>query len=196
MEKNRATSQLCCQGFEQGCEVETCPARPRPDAVDAFSVLSFHDRDGDRLDIDESMDHEGTAFICTTRQGVLVTAENAPAIAAAILRGAGLDPATTILAQRTPSSNESTESDRPMERNQLTPYDTGEVLEPAIWGGEHGPSLPHLMDRDEYGKVDFDNDGGETVVTVWVQRNCETGAYEVMVRDFSAEGVTILREED
>lgn len=42
----------------------------------------------------------------------------------------------------------------------LTPYDTGERLEPKPWS---------LDEREDYGKVDFDDDCSETVVTLHVE---------------------------
>lgn len=45
----------------------------------------------------------------------------------------------------------------------LTPYDTGERLEPEVWtAGEF---------RDHYGKVDFDTEESSTAVTAWVERD-------------------------
>ncbi len=58
----------------------------------------------------------------------------------------------------------------------LTPYDTGDRLEPKPW---HVQPL-NLPDADEaarYGRVDFDNDSGETVLTAWVERNEDRKGY-------------------
>ena len=45
----------------------------------------------------------------------------------------------------------------------LTPYDTGERLEPEVWpAGEF---------HDHYGKVDFDNEEGATLYTVQIVKN-------------------------
>lgn len=51
----------------------------------------------------------------------------------------------------------------------LTPYDTGERAEPRPWptGGN--------ADRDDFGKVDFDNDESRTLITLWVERRPEGG---------------------
>lgn len=51
----------------------------------------------------------------------------------------------------------------------LTPYDTGARLEPAVW------VLPHVKrptedDLDRYGKVDLNNDEDSTVATVHAER--------------------------
>lgn len=47
---------------------------------------------------------------------------------------------------------------------ELTPYDTGEVLEPKLW-----PATGDDFDR--FGRVDFDNDAGETVFTMQMKRD-------------------------
>jgi hypothetical protein len=44
----------------------------------------------------------------------------------------------------------------------LTPYDRGEVLQPDVWHPENA-SVAHDAD---YGKVDFDTDEGQTLLTV------------------------------
>lgn len=51
----------------------------------------------------------------------------------------------------------------------LTPYDTGAVLEPKGWvdaDGIAGSELRRPAEADDYGKVDFDDDEGNTVTTV------------------------------
>lgn len=56
---------------------------------------------------------------------------------------------------------------------RLTPYDTGERLEPHVWvKGEMARSggLPRRVIRDDYGRVDFENEEGSTVLTVLVER--------------------------
>lgn len=54
----------------------------------------------------------------------------------------------------------------------LTPYDTGERLEPKVWvvGGISGHEYPRLSEPDDYGRVDFDDDAGTTVATVYAKR--------------------------
>ena len=54
----------------------------------------------------------------------------------------------------------------------LTPFDTGERLEPHVWAGAQGGDL---------GKVDFDDDEGRTVVTVYGERSAVDGAYVLRV---------------
>lgn len=49
----------------------------------------------------------------------------------------------------------------------LTPFDTGERLEPHVWAG--------AVDGD-LGKVDFDDDEGRTVATVYGERSGVDGS--------------------
>jgi hypothetical protein len=59
--------------------------------------------------------------------------------------------------------------------SELSPYDTGERCEPKPWiSGDR--RRPAEEDRDRYGKVDFENDSSENVVTVHVERS-EKGEY-------------------
>ncbi len=56
---------------------------------------------------------------------------------------------------------------------RLTPYDTGERLEPHVWvkGEVATPGgLPRSVIRDDYGRLDFENEEGGTVLTVLVER--------------------------
>jgi hypothetical protein len=56
---------------------------------------------------------------------------------------------------------------------ELTPYDTGERLEPAVW-------RPRPEDPDSYGRVDFENDEGATEFTVWFEK--QQGEYVMHVQ--------------
>lgn len=65
-----------------------------------------------------------------------------------------------------------TEPQRPQ---QLTPYDTGSRLEPHPWVRGTGAPMPRetntgLVSPDDFGRVDFDDDEGRTVVTVHIER--------------------------
>lgn len=65
----------------------------------------------------------------------------------------------------------------------LTPYDTGQRLEPHAWvqGQVATPGgLPRQVEVDDYGRVDFDNDEGATVLTAYVERTA-TGGYVLHV---------------
>lgn len=56
--------------------------------------------------------------------------------------------------------------------HQLNPYDTGERLEPHPWvrGDVATPrGLPRRVMVDDYGRVDFDDDEGATVFTVYAE---------------------------
>lgn len=52
---------------------------------------------------------------------------------------------------------------------ELTPYDTGERAQPFTW--------EHDGESDRYGRVDFDNDEGATLATVYVARSETDGRY-------------------
>ena len=54
----------------------------------------------------------------------------------------------------------------------LTPYDTGERLEPQLWPADDDP--------DRYGRVDFDDDEGATIVSAHGER-LPTGDYRLVV---------------
>lgn len=73
----------------------------------------------------------------------------------------------------------------------LTPYDTGKRGEPRPW--EIAPSLfegmspiERELEADRYGKVDFDNDEGGTIATVWIERD-ELGRAVVHVQQLGDE---------
>lgn len=59
----------------------------------------------------------------------------------------------------------------------LTPYDLGQRGEPKVWsllsrGALNKLDMTELHDQmDRYGKVDFEDDEGTSIVTVWVERN-------------------------
>lgn len=46
----------------------------------------------------------------------------------------------------------------------LTPYDTGERAEPKVW------TKGHIENDGDYGKVDFDDDAGGTVATLYIEK--------------------------
>ena len=71
--------------------------------------------------------------------------------------------------------------------SNLTPYDTGKRAEPKPWPTTTVPmsELPPTargMEEDRFGKVDFDDDAGETLFTMWVERN-ERGRHVVHIQD-------------
>jgi hypothetical protein len=51
-----------------------------------------------------------------------------------------------------------------------TPYDTGKRSEPKVW------TKSHIEDDDDYGKVDFENDEGGTLATLYIEKD-EDGTY-------------------
>lgn len=71
---------------------------------------------------------------------------------------------------------------------ELTPYDTGDRLEPHRW--RERPDQP-----EHYGKVDFDDDESATVATVHIEKT-PSGAYRLVIEtDFEFESVTFNGEE-
>lgn len=71
---------------------------------------------------------------------------------------------------------------------ELTPYDTGERLEPQPWTVELG------SDPDRYGKVDFEDDESATIATVHIETT-PAGTYRLVLEsDFDVE-VTINGQE-
>lgn len=59
----------------------------------------------------------------------------------------------------------------------LTPYDTGQRAEPALWQRSRAEVLQVMRhgEAEDIGNVDFDDDGGTTVVTVHVSRDPDGG---------------------
>ncbi|HEY0637952.1 MAG TPA: hypothetical protein VGD67_09920, partial [Pseudonocardiaceae bacterium] len=56
---------------------------------------------------------------------------------------------------------------------QLTPYDTGDRLEPVPWvrDGITGTERPRPSEPDDYGRVDFDNEESASLLGVHVERD-------------------------
>ena len=48
--------------------------------------------------------------------------------------------------------------------SKRTPYDTGKRAEPRPW------TAPHRESDDDYGKVDFEDDAGGTVATLYIEQ--------------------------
>lgn len=83
-----------------------------------------------------------------------------------------------------------------MSSEYLTPYDTGQRAEPKPWrriGGEMvaamGP-IAREMAEDRFGRVDFDDENGESLFTIWVDRN-EQGARVVHIQQLGQTPVAI-----
>lgn len=69
----------------------------------------------------------------------------------------------------------------------LTPYDTGDRLEPKPWGKG--------VEHEHYGKVDFENEESATVATVWIEAT-PIGTYVLrMDTDFEFAQIIINGEE-
>lgn len=71
---------------------------------------------------------------------------------------------------------------------RLTPYDNGTRLEPHVWvrrGDVATPGgLPRRVEENDYGRVDFDDDEGRTVLTLHVERTAE--GYTLHVENLTA----------
>lgn len=75
----------------------------------------------------------------------------------------------------------------------LTPYDTGERLVPKTWvTSTAGLTRDNIND---FGKVDFDNDEGATMATVWIARDA-SGDYTLHVNDLSDRITVVLNDSD
>ena len=74
----------------------------------------------------------------------------------------------------------------------LTPYDTGTRLQPMPWRTQPA-NLPDPEEADRYGRVDFDDDEGATLVTAYVEK---TDSGYVMHIINKPDGLTIRCAED
>ena len=78
---------------------------------------------------------------------------------------------------------------------QLTPYETGARLEPHPWvRGTAAPLMPpdlgsDLVSVDDFGRVDFDDESGRTVVTICVERGA--AGYVVHLSDLVDDSLAI-----
>lgn len=75
----------------------------------------------------------------------------------------------------------------------LTPYDTGARAQPRAW------STPNRerpeAGTDDYGKVDFDDDASQTIVTVWVTRGPD-GGFVVNVQPFGGDKIAVVTHDE
>lgn len=80
----------------------------------------------------------------------------------------------------------------------LTPYDTGVRAEPKLWSTSQLADLSPIersLEEDRYGKVDFDDDGGTSLLTVWVERN-ERGFPVVHIQQLGVDEVAVVIHRD
>ena len=70
---------------------------------------------------------------------------------------------------------------------RLTPYDTGDRLEPHPWPIVHTEPGGSAIDRDHYGYVDLDNDESATVFTIVGKRPDNTGCQPIQPTGHCAE---------
>lgn len=82
---------------------------------------------------------------------------------------------------------------------RLTPYDTGEVLEPKLWQDDRRKVLEAMCQEDtrgDVGKVDFEDDEGSALLTVRVVQR-KDGVRELQVDNWSArERLVVVRNDD
>lgn len=71
----------------------------------------------------------------------------------------------------------------------LTPYDTGERLQPQVWVTPD-PRRPEEHDRDRYGKVDFDDDSSTSILNVWVER--KDGKFTVNIQPMGDDEISVV----
>lgn len=69
-----------------------------------------------------------------------------------------------------------------MTHHELTPYDTGDRLEPQLWP---------TGDADTFGRVDFENDEASTIATAYVARE---GDAHVLHVDNLSEALTVTTD--
>ena len=75
----------------------------------------------------------------------------------------------------------------------LTPYDTGERLEP--FPRVMGRRMPAPQaDPDEFGKVELEDDESKTIMTVWGQRGAD--GYELHVEPAFGEAIPVVQYPD
>lgn len=80
---------------------------------------------------------------------------------------------------------------------ELTPYDTGERLEPHVWvtNGIVVPGgRPRFAEESEFGRVDFDADDGTTILTLHVQR--ADNGYRMVIDQHSEEYVHVVGQNE
>jgi hypothetical protein len=75
-------------------------------------------------------------------------------------------------------------------RPALTPYDTGDRLEPNSWTARNQPKTS----REDYGKVDFDNEEGATALTLHATRNDDGDSYTLHIENVSV-GLAVVGDD-
>ncbi|GAB3252264.1 hypothetical protein [Arthrobacter pigmenti] len=78
----------------------------------------------------------------------------------------------------------------PRSSQPLTPYDTGERLEPHPWvSSPEATDTSREGDSGDYGRVDFDDDEAQTVLTAYVERGPD--GYVLHLQNHQAVPVTV-----
>lgn len=79
-----------------------------------------------------------------------------------------------------------------MSTTYLSPYDTGKRAEPKPWLHESKGAVAEMapiareLAEDQFGRVDFEDNAGETLVTVWIELG-ETGEHVVHIQEHTTE---------
>jgi hypothetical protein len=77
-----------------------------------------------------------------------------------------------------------------MPYNKLTPYDTGEILEPKLWLKEES-QFKGITASAEFGRVDFENDESNTEFTVWFERTDDGYRMHVITHSGTAPQISL-----
>ncbi|MGZ4659676.1 MAG: hypothetical protein ACXVYB_00185 [Arthrobacter sp.] len=72
--------------------------------------------------------------------------------------------------------------------SKRTPYDTGKRSEPKVW------TSAHIEDDDDYGKVDFEDDAGGTLATLYIEQSDDRTTYTL--KGFTNESLKIDIDSD
>lgn len=72
----------------------------------------------------------------------------------------------------------------------LTPYDTGERCEAKPWI-PCGTKVSEVTPAEDFGKVDFEDDAGNTVLNIYVAQD-QPGCYQVHVSPFGDEPLDLV----
>lgn len=86
-----------------------------------------------------------------------------------------------------------------MTQRMLTPYDTGETLEPKLWVASSAGLTSSYDNRPDFGKVDFDDEEGCSRFRVQIVRNDPLPAtgeeYTIRIVNYTGDPY-ILQEEE
>lgn len=72
---------------------------------------------------------------------------------------------------------------------ELTPYDTGDRCEAKTWL-PYGTTVTEATPAENFGKVDFENDAGETVAVAYLARGADS-KYELHIENLGEDEITV-----